>query len=103
MAAKKKTPAKKTAPPRPAVRKVIRKAVPKKITPIMRSVQAPPEPETPLIVTLVIPSAAPLMVSHADIARRAYEIWEWKVRFAHDAARNWAEAEAAIRAELGEV
>jgi hypothetical protein len=69
----------------------------------MRSVQPPPEPEIPVVVTLVIPSAAPVMVPHADIARRAYEIWEWKVRIANDALRNWAEAEAAIRAELGEV
>jgi hypothetical protein len=43
------------------------------------------------------------MIPHAEIARRAYEIWEWKVRIANDAVRNWAEAEEAIRAELGEV
>ena len=102
MAAKKKTPPKKTAPSRPVVRKVIRKAVPKKLTPIMRSVQ-PPGPETPVVVTLVIPPPAPLMIPHVEIARRAYEIWEWKVRIANDALRNWAEAEAAIRADLGEV
>jgi hypothetical protein len=31
------------------------------------------------------------------IARRAYELWEERVRIANDAARNWFDAEAEFR------
>ena len=39
-----------------------------------------------------------IIVPHELIARRAYEIWEQKVRIANDSARNWIEAEAELRA-----
>lgn len=40
---------------------------------------------------------APIDIPHDLIAKRAYEIWEAKIRLANDATRNWLEAEAELR------
>ena len=88
MAAKKKTRLVKLAPTAPVARKI----VPKKLTPVLRSIEAPP--------AIALTSAVPLPIPHDQIALRAYDICESKLRIAQDALRNWTEAEAAIRAEL---
>lgn len=54
------------------------------------------------------PTAAPSItrargaaLSHEQIADRAYTIWLRRGRMLGDDARNWAEAEAQLKAELG--
>jgi hypothetical protein len=37
-------------------------------------------------------------ISHEQIARRAYELWEHRLRIANDSARNWLDATAELQA-----
>jgi hypothetical protein len=47
-----------------------------------------------------VPQAETVRIGHAEIAKRAYEIWERKGRPADDGSQNWAEAEAELLAAL---
>lgn len=43
------------------------------------------------------PPAILVSIPHEQIARRAYEIWEMKIRIANQSSLNWSEAEAQFR------
>jgi hypothetical protein len=47
-----------------------------------------------------VPQAETVQIGHAEIAKRAYEIWQRKGRPADDGSQNWAEAEAELRAAM---
>jgi Protein of unknown function (DUF2934) len=85
----KKVPA-KSATKRPAKR---RTAIP---APMPRTATKPTK--------MRLVSAAPDAVepSHDLIAKRAFEIWQTKLRLANDSLRNWLEAEGQLPAELNE-
>jgi hypothetical protein len=68
-------------------------------------VAAPVGAVAPAVERVVLRSAEPevraVEIPHEVVARRAFEIWEARVRRANDAEANWLEAEGELRAGLG--
>ncbi len=93
-----------------------REPVAKNPPPIMASVAASASPAKkkikpkPVFVAVSAPAVAavieaavvplpppPVEITFEMVARRAYEIWEAKIRLANDSVQNWLEAEQQLR------
>ncbi len=75
-------------------------------TPVSVPASTPPKPVAatvamPAPVAKAAPAKASLTISHGQIAKRAYEIWERRGRPTGRDVENWKEAERELTAELG--